>query len=608
MELFRREIEEDACVYRWRRQERGCRPDRNHVLDTACERWSLFKEKLCIRYRLPFEFREDFLLSISPSRRAVALLCTVASGCFTILFSQGASAQTPDVPALPTRNVLTFHGKATRAGSYVVPALTWDSAKFVRPDQTFHPSLRDHIYAQPLYWQQNPGRALLLVATESDNVFALDAATGATVWETSLGDPAPHSAVECGDIDPLGVTGTPVIDPKTNSIYVGAMIMDPKTKAPRQKLFALSLESGAIESGWPIDVADALAAKGFRFDAKSQNERGALGILDGVVYVPYGSTWDCGDYRGWVVGVKIDDPTTVMSFHTQAHGAGIWSPGGVSSDKNSLYVATGDAHNKNGTLYDGTIWKDSEAILRLQPDLSFDVSAKNYFTPSYWRSLDMQDEDMSGSAPVLFTLGNQKLAFQVSKDNDAYLVDRQNLGGIGGSIADRRVSTRGIITTPTVYKKDDYALVTFQAPGSNCPASSGKQPELTTLAVRAGSSPSISTAWCATLSGNKPLRQLGAPIVTTTNGSSDPVVWILGAEDDNRLYAFQGETGEMLFQSDPLSGLHRFQSLIATEDKIYVAGDGNVYAFNYSSKNSISPEATNTSPMISSVASSSKPD
>ena len=101
------------------------------------------------------------------------------------------------------------------------------------------------------------------------------------------------------------------------------------------------------------------------------------------------------------------------------------------------------------------------------------------------------------------------------------------------------------------------------------------------LRVRAGASPSINTAWCAPLSGKVPERQLGAAMVTTTDGHTDPIVWLVGAEDDNRLYGFRGDTGERLFVSDVLPGVHRFQSLIATQDHLYVAADGNVFAFDY---------------------------
>jgi len=85
--------------------------------------------------------------------------------------------------------------------------------------------------------------------------------------------------------------------------------------------------------------------------------------------------------------------------------------------------------------------------------------------------------------------------------------------------------------------------------------------------------PAIATAWCSAVDGR------GAPIVTTTDGSSNPVVWMLGAEGDDRLYAFRGDTGERLFTSAPMRGLRHFETLIATPQRLYIAGDNAVYAF-----------------------------
>ena len=75
----------------------------------------------------------------------------------------------------------------------------------------------------------------------------------------------------------------------------------------------------------------------------------------------------------------------------------------------------------------------------------------------------------------------------------------------------------------------------------------------------------------------------GAPIVTTTDGHSNPIVWVLGAEGDNQLHGFRGDTGEKVFNGPPqaMTGLHHFQTLIATEDRLYVAADGSMYAFRF---------------------------
>ena len=85
----------------------------------------------------------------------------------------------------------------------------------------------------------------------------------------------------------------------------------------------------------------------------------------------------------------------------------------------------------------------------------------------------------------------------------------------------------------------------------------------------------MATAWCGALRGR------GSPMATTTDGHSNPIVWMLGAEGDNRLHAFRGDTGQPIFASEPLSGLRRFQTLIATQDHLYVGADGHIYAFKF---------------------------
>ncbi|MDE2067459.1 MAG: hypothetical protein KGK01_04160 [Bradyrhizobium sp.] len=132
----------------------------------------------------------------------------------------------------------------------------------------------------------------------------------------------------------------------------------------------------------------------------------------------------------------------------------------------------------------------------------------------------------------------------LGKDGKAYLLDRNNLGGIGGQLAAETVSETRIITSPAAYRVGNDVFVAFQAPGAHCPTP-GRGRDLTVLRITAGSLPAMSTAWCGALRGR------GFPIVTTTDGHSNPIVWMLGAEGDNRLHAFRGDTGEPIFASAP---------------------------------------------------------
>ncbi len=194
-----------------------------------------------------------------------------------------------------------------------------------------------------------------------------------------------------------------------------------------------------------------------------------------------------------------------------------------------------------------------------------------------WRALDERDADLGGTNPlpldVPSSTGSQARILALGKNGKAYLLDRNNLGGIGGELAAESVATGLIITSPAAYPASDGVLVAFQGPGAQCP--NRKQGAgLTVLKIRS-SAPLITTAWCSEARGT------GSPIVTTTDGHSEPIVWILGAEGDNRLHGFRGDTGEPLFTgpAQAMTGLRRFQTLIATSDRLYVAADSGIYAF-----------------------------
>jgi hypothetical protein len=474
----------------------------------------------------------------------------------------------PIYPAVAQQeSVTTYHGDKARQGNFVVPGLTWDKARLGHPDPTLSAQFAGHVYAQPLYWRSAGSEAgILIVATEEDSVLAIDAATGKIVWQKSLGTPVSRDDLPCGNIDPLGITGTPVIDPRTQVIYLDAAMHS--RSGPRHKVFALSLRDGSTIAGWPVDVAEALRAVGQRFDPATQGERGALTILGDRVYVPFGGNYgDCGTYHGWVVGIGTGNPTDVKVWRTRALAGGIWAPGGISSDGRSLYVATGNT-------IDAAQWGDGEAIIRLAPDLGHSLREEDYFAPSNWHELDDRDADLGGTGPLPFEIDSGSTAeariIALGKDGRAYVLDRNRLGGIGGELAANTVSGGPIITGPAAYSTARSEFIAFGGDGADCPHERG---DLTVLKISRGDRPRISTAWCGAVGG------LGAPIVTTTDGQANPIVWILGAEGDDRLHGFRGDTGEPLFRSERLRGLRHFQTLIAAHGHLYVASDGRIFAF-----------------------------
>ncbi len=472
-----------------------------------------------------------------------------------------------------TGQVLEHHGNPSRSGLYIVPSLTWEAARGLHRDPGFRAEVAGPVYAQPLYWAPpGGGTPLLIVATEQNLVYALDATTGALAWKTSLGAPAPRSALPCGNIDPMGVTGTPVIDEQTQAVYLDAMMLKARGAPPRHEVFALSLKDGSVRPGWPVDVEAALAAKGETFASAEQGQRGALAIVGDRLYVPYGGHFgDCGAYHGRVVGISLAAPTRVLSWSTAARGGGIWAPGGVVSDGHALYVTTGNTMGAKA-------WGGGEAVIRLGLDLTFSGRPQDYFAPANWRDLDDGDLDLGGTNPLLVTLPGAapaELALALGKDGNAYLLDRQALGGIGGGLRAKRVSQGPIRTSPATFAGDDGVYVAFQGRGVDCPAGEGG--DLTVLKISAGAPPDLRVAWCAAAGGR------GSPIVTTTDGRSNPIVWTADAEGDNRLRGYRGDTGEVVFAggatAESMGPVRRFQTVIAAARRFYVAGDKEIYAF-----------------------------
>ena len=490
----------------------------------------------------------------------------VASTCFLMLCASVAQAGSN------TLSVTEYHNGPDRSGHYVVPGLTWDRARNIHATAGFRGDIQGHVYAQPLYWHPSgSSRGLIIIATEDDAVYALDSKTGTVVWKRSLGDPVSSSSLSCGNIDPLGITGTPVIDAGLQAVYLDAFVR--QSDGPQHLIFGLSLRDGSTLPGWPVNVSTAAERMGLHFNSRDQDQRGALTIAGGRMYVPYGGHFgDCGVYHGWVVGVSLQDTKNVVAWETRARGGGIWAPGGVSYADQSLFFATGNTMATWG-------WSDGEAVIRLGLDLESSGLSRDFFAPRDWRELDDNDADLGGTAPLLLSApsgrGSAPLLLALGKDGKAYLLDWQNLGGIGGALVARMVSGGPIRTAPATFRLGDNALVAFQGEGIDCP-NGVENVHLTVLRISGEPKPGIGTAWCGSFEGE------GAPIVTTSDDNgANPIVWIVGAEGDNRLHGYRGDTGEELTKAtgETMQGLRHFVTILAAEGNLYVAADDRVYAF-----------------------------
>jgi len=479
-------------------------------------------------------------------------------------------ALSPSLSSAQNQNVVTYHNSLERHGTYKIPGLTLAAAATMQPDTGFVGTISGDVYAQPLFYHPSGGQAVIIAVTESNSVYALDAATGAVVWQVQLAASVPLSQLPCGNINPDGITGTPVIDPKAGVVYLDALTGT--NSGPRQLVYALSLATGATLSGWPLDVEAALSQAGVSFSSPNQGERSALQLFGGALYVNYGGNdGDCLPYNGTVVQIKTSTPSLTAYWQTRASGGGIWAQGGTAGDGKSLFVTTGNT-------FGASQWSDGEAIIRLAPGLAHSTDTKDYFTPSNWQTLDNEDLDLGGTEALPFNVAVKgshpaERVIALGKDGNAYLAKRSNLGGVGGAISVTQVSTGQIITAPAIFQTDTTASVAFTSSGGG-KCSSGN---ITMLNVAPSGSKPVSVAWCASLNGR------GAPIITTTDGNKNGIVWVTGAEGDNLLHGFNASTGAVVFSGTgtTMSGLHHFSTIMAAEHRLYVGADNRIYAFTF---------------------------
>ena len=452
-------------------------------------------------------------------------------------------------------NVTQKNNHLSRDGLYIDSAFTPGNAANLVRDVNFTGTIVGNVHAQPLYIEGGPKGPMVVVVTASNRVYALNATTGAVIWERNDLGPAVTSGLPCGNENPVGIIGTPTVDLTSRSLFFDALISGSPIK---HFVFSLNVDTGATRTGWPVD----LNAAGINFVSLAQEERGALALVNGIVYVPFsGYFGDCPTYHGTVVGVHIDNPSIVGAWATAASKGGIWGHSGVASDGTNMFVITGNTTGTNGT------WGGGEAIIRLQSGPVFSGQPSDYWAPPNWLSLDNSDTDLGGCSAILIDVPNatpSQLVLALGKDGNAYLVNRNNLGGITTPVAELD-NVDGVIRgqSSASYTTALGTYFVFRASG-----------EIRAYKITATNPPTVMFAWSASQSGQ------GSPWVTTTDGTNNPIVWVVGAQGDGKLHGYNGDTGEVIYTgSDVMSGTRKWNSGIVARGSIYVANDNKVYAF-----------------------------
>jgi outer membrane protein assembly factor BamB len=265
------------------------------------------------------------------------------------------------------------------------------------------------VYGEPLVVGST-----LIVATEGDRVFGLNARTGHRRWEKSLGKPQPLGGLPCGNIDPLGITGTPAYDAGTGSVFAVA-----ETRGGHHTLWALNATTGHKRWHRTLDVLP-------HRNRKAEQERSAVLVENGRVIVTFGGlAGDCDNYVGYVTSTPVSG--TGRTYHyavPTAREAGMWSPAGPVLGRNGhVYVASGNGAELNGRF------DKSDSVTELTTKKLHRLSI---FAPSTWRDDNQRDLDLGSSSPTSVP-SNRRLVI-AGKRGTVYLL-REHLGGIGSDVA-----------------------------------------------------------------------------------------------------------------------------------------------------------------------------
>ena len=464
-------------------------------------------------------------------------------------------------------SVLTRNKHETRDGHFIQPTFKFSDVARMRGDTTFAATFSGDVMGSPLYMEDGPaGKGAFFVATTTNDVYALDETTGAMVWKHSIGRAPDASGAGCGNVAPVGIISTPVIDAASRTIFVAGGVGEAST-IMHHEVHALSVDTGAERLGWPVDVSSLTAPGGIAFNTAAQNQRSALSLVNGILYVPYGGhAGDCSVYRGWVVAIKIADPTQTAAWATGGIGEGIWAAGGMASTGDGVLAITGN--NVKGT----DVHLDSEEVVHIRGMAQVDRTTGIFF-PSVWHDMDVADLDFGSNSGVVFDLPGATpsiLMAAVSKNGMFFLLDPANLGGMDGELARLTIADGFVKGVPVAYRTAlaTYVLVSAVNAYPYCPPGTTFLPSTlysVAVAITRGSPPTAKVAWCSAAS----LPQF---MVTTTDGTHDAIAWV---NTGGQLAGLDGDTGQVFVAvGDLICPAFQMASPIAVKGRIIEVSTG----------------------------------
>ena len=506
----------------------------------------------------------------------------------------------------------TFHNDMGRTGDNLNEvALTPADVKQTTFGKQFSYPVDGLTFASPLYVANVniPGKGfhnVVYVATEHDSVYAFDAdgLSSTPLWQRSFINPAagitPVPAVdtgETGDIpNEIGITGTPVIDPATGTMYVDAATKEVSgsTTTYVHRLHALDITTGAEKTGSPVTIQATVTGTGtgsqggnLSFVPLRQNQRTALLLSNGVVYLGFSSRGDVEPFHGWVLGYNATTLQQVSVYCSTPNGddGGIWMSGdGIAADSSgSLYFITGDGlfdASTGGTDYGDSFVKMNSAGTVL-----------DYFSPQVQSSLNSGNLDLGSGGVMLLPDQPGSHPHEMvgaGKNGTVYLVDRDNMGHFHSN-NDQIVQSltniwtnssggeAGLFGTPAYFNGSVY----FSPVDDTVQAFQLNNGLLTTTPT----SHSVETYNGATST----FSARGGTLAISANGNANGILWALESKGDTApgiLHAYDATNlGNELYNSsqagsrDALDPWLKFTAPVVANGRVYVVSAGQLTAY-----------------------------
>ncbi|WP_353068398.1 RICIN domain-containing protein [Tunturibacter empetritectus] len=481
------------------------------------------------------------------------------------------------------QSVLTQHNDLSRSGANPNETiLTTSNVNESSFGRLFSLSIDGFTYAQPLYDRgvsiSGGTHNVLYVATAHDSVYAFDADSGAEYWHVSLGTPVPSSVINTQNIlVEVGIISTPVIDSSTGTLYVVAKTYESKVQIFR--LHALDIDTGAEKFGGPVEIAASVSGSGQQssggqvpFVASQENQRAAVTLVNGIVYLAFASHEDYSPYHGWLLGYKASNLQQVQVYNvTPNSGEGaIWMGGqGLLADSsNNLYLISANSTQTS----ENAAGDYGESFLKLVPS-GTTLSVADYFKPNDYDRLNANDTDL-GSTGAFAIPGTSYIAGG-SKSGMLYVVDTNNMGKLNTSsdqVVQEFQADNGLWGSPAFFNNTMYIwgvnepLKAYQFSGGHFNTSPSSQ--------SAYSTPGGTTSGSVSVSSNG--TTAGTAIVWATAPTADPDHSTVGGN----MYAYDATNlGTLLWSTaqnssrDSYGSYAKFVAPTIADGKVYVGTD-----------------------------------